>query len=186
MNINASTRLQCQQTRKQLPLADQATASRAICSRIFALEQYHKAKHIALYQAVNGEVDLSHLTRLHGQSCYFPIMNADQTLSFLPVTNDTTFIKNRFGIPEPDVARELALKACELDIIFLPVVAFDEFGTRLGMGSGYYDRTLAREREALLIGVAYAFQQQPFIERQTWDVPLNAIITEHTTYWSKA
>ncbi len=189
MTIEASKqaiRHHCLQTRKNLSCAVQAAASTAVCGRIIALEQYQKAEHIALYQAVNGEIDLSDLTILHGQTSYFPVMNADNTLTFLPITADTVFINNRIGIAEPDVARELAIMPEQLDIIFLPVVAFDESGTRLGMGGGYYDRTLAHHCKSLLIGVAYAFQQQPFIERQAWDVPLAAIITEHAIYWSKA
>ncbi len=179
-------RHQCQQTRKNLSSAVQSAASTAVCARIIALDQYQKAEHIALYRAVNGEIDLSGLTILHGQTGYFPVMNADHTLTFLPITTDTVFINNRFGIAEPDVARELAIMPEQLDIIFLPVVAFDESGTRLGQGGGYYDRTLAHHCKSLLIGVAYAFQQQPFIEHQAWDVPLAAIITERSTYWSKA
>ena len=112
-------------------------------------------------------------------------MKADQTLSFLPVTYDTIFYKNRFGIAEPVVEDELAIMPEQLDIIFLPLVAFDEHGTRLGMGGGYYDRTLAHHRPTLLIGAAYEFQRQAWIEREAWDVPLAAIITEQTIYWSK-
>ena len=175
----------CLQTRNSLPSADLAFASSRVCARILALEHYHQAKHIALYRAIHGEIDLNELAALPEQIRYFPVMNPDHTLSFLPVTPDTLFLNNRFGIPEPDVKRELAVLPEQLDIIFLPVVAFDEYGTRLGMGGGYYDKTLAQSRSSLLIGVAYEFQRQPFIEREAWDVPLNAVITPETTYWSE-
>ena len=64
----------------------------------------------------------------------------------------------------------------------MPVLGFDQWGTRLGMGAGYYDRTLATSRSALLVGVAYEFQRLDYIEAQPWDVPLSLIITENTIY----
>lgn len=178
-------RTHCLRHRKQLSLAERMSASNSICARIATLDQYQKATRIALYSAVNGEIDLSSLVLLPTQTAYYPVMNADRMLSFLPVTPKTVFIKNQFGIPEPDVKRERAITPERLDIIFLPLVAFDEHGTRLGLGGGYYDRTLARGQPALLIGVAYEFQRQSFIEREAWDVPLTAVMTQQTTYWSK-
>ncbi len=178
-------RIECLQTRKKLTLADQMTASSSICARVLELAQYQQAKHIALYKAVNSEIDLRDLTRLPGQTYYFPVMNPGNTLLFLPTTSDTAFVINRFGVAEPDVNRERAIMPEELDMILLPLVAFDEHGTRLGMGGGYYDRTLAHHRPPLLIGVAYEFQRQPFIEPAAWDVPLAAVITQKTIYWSK-
>lgn len=185
---NQDIRIHCQQLRKNLPKAMQAIASASICARTQALEHYQRAKRIALYSAVNGEIDLNALfiaTSVQGKTCYFPIMNADHTLAFLPVTPATVFKKNKVGIAEPDVALALAITPDNLDIIFLPLVAFDEHGTRLGMGGGYYDKTLAHHNAGLLIGVGYAFQLQPSIQANPWDVPMDAIITEHTTYWSK-
>jgi len=71
-----------------------------------------------------------------------------------------------------------------LDIALVPLVAFDDYGRRLGMGGGYYDRTFAylRHREhwrrPKLIGVAFEFQRVAELPAQPWDVPLDGIITE--------
>ncbi len=179
-------RIRCQEIRNHLSPAELAAASARVCERIHELNQYQTAKRIAIYHAVQGEINLEELRGNNPSStCYYPVMNVDQTLSFLPVTASTVFYKNRFGIAEPDVKHELAIRSEQLDIIFLPLVAFDEHGTRLGMGGGYYDRTLAHNRSTLLIGVAHEFQRQAFIERQPWDVPLAVVITECNTYWSK-
>lgn len=185
---NQTLRAHCQQLRKHLPHAIQATASASICSRIQTLDGYQCAQHIALYHAVNGEIDLNALfvtACLQGKTCYYPIMHADHTLSFLPVTPDTLFTKNQAGIFEPVVNPSLAIMPGNIDVMFLPLVAFDEHGTRLGMGGGYYDKTLAHQTPGLLIGVGYEFQRQPHLKANAWDVPMNAMITEHTTYWSK-
>ena len=181
-------RLTCQQIRKKLSLSYQQRVSRQICAHIRQLDQYRYAKRIALYQAVNGEIDLSSLWRsapLQGKYCYFPALNDDCTLSFLPATPTSLFHENRYGIKEPDIGREHALTPEQIDLIFIPLVVVDQRGTRLGMGAGYYDRTLAHYRSPLLVGVAYEFQRQSFIEAQPWDIPLNLVITERNTYWTK-
>lgn len=179
-------RLSCQQVRKKLPLEYQHTVSSKICARIRKLEQYRYAKRIALYQAINGEIDLHNLWRsapLHGKYCYFPALKDDYSLAFLPATPSSSFTKNRYGINEPDISKEHAINPEELDIIFIPLVAFDKQGTRIGMGAGYYDRSLANCRKPLLVGVAYEFQRLSYIEPSSWDVPLSVIITEKNSYW---
>ncbi len=67
-----------------------------ICNRISQLEQYRYAKRIALYKAANGEIDLGSIWRsapLQGKYCYFPSLNEDGTLTFLPATLPLLFIK---------------------------------------------------------------------------------------------
>ncbi|HHU0083611.1 TPA: 5-formyltetrahydrofolate cyclo-ligase, partial [Legionella pneumophila] len=174
------------QVRSKLSVSYRTASSNQICTRIRSLEQYRQAKRIALYFAVNGEVDLTFLWKsapLQGKYCYFPVLNNDSTLSFLPATPNTPFKTNKYNIPEPDVDIELALPIDELDLIIMPLVAFDAHCTRLGMGSGYYDRTLSNKSKAHLLGVAYQFQRVDYIEPRPWDVPLDAVITQKAIYW---
>ncbi|KTD24697.1 5-formyltetrahydrofolate cyclo-ligase [Legionella lansingensis] len=181
-------RRSCRGIREKLSPAYQRMASTQVCTHIRKLDQYRYAKRIALYKAVAGEINLNNLwdsAPLQGKYCYFPALNKDKTLSFLPATPATPFIENRYSIPEPDVSIEEAVPPGKLDIIFVPLVAFDEKCTRLGVGAGYYDMTLANEKHPMLIGVAYEFQRQPFIERHPWDVPLTAVVTPRAIYWSK-
>ncbi|MDI9817868.1 MULTISPECIES: 5-formyltetrahydrofolate cyclo-ligase [unclassified Legionella] len=178
-----------QQLRSKLSPIYQQAVSRQVCAHIRGLEQYRYAKRIALYQAARGEINLGELWNsapLQGKYCYFPKLNEDKTLSFLPATPATPFIENQYGIAEPDIDKHDAMPPEELDIIFMPLVSFDEKCTRLGMGAGYYDRTLAEVNHPLLIGVAYEFQRQHFIEAQPWDIPLTAVVTQRTIYWSKS
>ncbi|WP_028388121.1 5-formyltetrahydrofolate cyclo-ligase [Legionella fairfieldensis] len=186
--LKFALRRSCRQVRERLSPASQQAASTRICARIRALDQYRYARRIALYQATNGEIDLQAIWNsapLHGKYCYFPVLNDDKTLLFLPATPATAFSENRYGIKEPNVDKALAIPPQQLDLIFLPLVVFDDYGTRLGMGAGYYDRTLAKREHSGLIGVAYEFQRYPYIEPSIWDVPLTAVITPNTIYWSK-
>ncbi|MDO7653149.1 MAG: 5-formyltetrahydrofolate cyclo-ligase, partial [Porticoccus sp.] len=73
-----------------------------------------------------------------------------------------------------------------LDLILLPLVAFDHRGNRLGMGGGFYDRTLARQKNfTRLIGLAQSCQETDSIAHQPWDITLHAIVTEKTVIYSK-
>jgi len=183
-----SLRLTCQQIRKNLSTAYQKNASGQICARIRHLEKYRYAKRIGLYKAANGEVDLSSLWRsapTQGKFCYFPALNDDRTLDFLPATPASSFNKNRYGIEEPVIDREHALSPDQFDLIFVPLVAVDHRGIRLGMGAGYYDRTFADCPLPLLVGVAYEFQRVSFIEPHPWDISLNVVVTEQAIHWNK-
>ncbi|HRD70482.1 MAG TPA: 5-formyltetrahydrofolate cyclo-ligase [Legionella sp.] len=173
------------QIRARLSVAYRIQASNQICNRIKSLDQYRKAKRIALYCAANGEVDLHSLwdsAPLHGKFCYFPAIKEDLTLSFLPATPATPFKTNKYGIQEPDVPQESALPVEQLDLILIPLVAFDTQCNRLGMGAGFYDRTLKNNTKGCLMGVAYQFQHQDYLYSNPWDIPLNAVVTQKRIY----
>ena len=82
---------------------------------------------------------------------------------------------NRIGIAEPaGDAQVLAIEA--LDLVLVPLVAFDDTGTRLGMGGGYYDRYFEASGRPPLIGIGYQCQQAPALPRSTWDITLDALV----------
>ncbi|MFI4917985.1 MAG: 5-formyltetrahydrofolate cyclo-ligase [Legionellales bacterium] len=174
------------QVRSKISVSHQTASSKQICTQVCSLKQYQQAKRLALYHAVNGEIDLSalwHSAQAHEKRCYFPVLQDDCTLLFLPATSSTPFKINQYGISEPDVSHDLAVDVGELNLMLLPLVAFDVRCTRLGMGAGYYDRTLAQQTKCQLFGVAYQFQRVDFLNPQPWDVPLDAVITEKAIYW---
>ena len=187
-SIKNTIRMHNEQTRRALPQAEQDAAAQAVCKQIHALTVYQQARHIAFYQAISGELDLSALWTqacTEGKLCYMPLMHDNKTLSFLPTTPDTPYRINKLNIREPDVALTNTIAPHQIDLMLIPLVAFDDQGTRLGRGAGYYDRTLAKERPYCLLGAAYAFQHQLFIQAEPWDVPLTGVVTELGVTWYK-
>ena len=100
-------------------------------------------------------------------------------------------VKNKYGILEPKLDVRSIVSVTDIDIIFTPLVAFDEFGNRLGMGGGFYDRTLAawyleyqqnKQAKPMPIGLAHDCQKVKAIPIENWDIPLPKIITPSTIY----
>jgi 5-formyltetrahydrofolate cyclo-ligase len=175
----------CLSQRKHLARQFVTQASQRIIDTIQDLQAYQTAKHIAWYHPSRGEVDLSLLWQnalTQNKCCYFPAIQPNNTLLFLPYTADTELVLNRYQITEPHKEGHEAIAPEDLDILFLPTVAFDANQNRLGMGKGYYDKTLENHPGPLLIGVAYEWQKQPNLPYDSWDIPLTMIITEERTY----
>ena len=171
--------------RHALSESEKKQASLAVCTRILHLKEYQEAQHIALYHAVNGEINLSTLQEAYnGTQCYYyPVICDNNTLIFVAAHIDTLFHTNRFGIAEPILDKKPIKKPENLDIILLPLLAFDDKGHRLGMGGGFYDKTLAHcNNPPLLIGVAYDCQQALQLDTDAWDIPMHLIITPTHTY----
>lgn len=149
---------------------------------------FNHARRIACYLPVNGEMDPTRIMDLAWQrkkAVFLPVLqNYSQHMIFAPYGPETRLKNNRFGIPEPDVPRNKMRAPKELDLVILPLVAFDGTGNRMGMGGGYYDRSFSFLRFALeprrprLVGAAHELQRVAQLEAQDWDVPLDAVVTE--------
>ena len=183
--------------RRALSETEREHAAFLLCERIAASRTFQHSKHIAFYLPNDGEMDLSLLIEYawrQGKQCYLPVLAEPNTqrLWFIPYTPDSKLKHNRFGIPEPIHSPKTRLrKTLALDLILMPLVAFDEQGNRVGMGGGVYDRTLAFLRQRRywhkpnLLGVAYEFQKQAQFETNNWDIPLQAIATDKNLYLTR-
>lgn len=196
MNIN-TLRKQIRNKRRALSDSEREQASFLLCERIANSRTFQHSKHIAFYLSNDGEIDI-HLLIEHawqlGKNCYLPVLAEPNTnkLWFIPYTSGIKLKNNRFGIPEPVHSHKMRLrKTLSLDLILMPLVAFDEHCNRLGMGGGFYDRTLSflnhrqNWHKPNLLGVAYEFQKQKQFEVNPWDIPLQAIATDKYLYQNK-
>lgn len=175
-----------QKIRQKLSKDFQDWSSQQVFLKVQKLPVYQKATKIALYQSIKGEIDLKLLWEealKQNKQSFFPILNHEEKLDFLQANLEDHFEKNRYGILEPNQKKVSQISLGEINIIFMPLVCFDSSGTRLGMGKGYYDKTLETNSSSCLIGVAYDFQRYPFLEKASWDVALDIIVTPSQVYY---
>ncbi len=145
----------------------------------------HRQRSVALFMPFDGEPNvgplLSELLKRH-RIVAMPRIDRRQKpqMHFVCHGNRTKMTKNRFGIAEPVNTRRLRLS--EIDVILLPLTAFDAKGNRLGMGAGFYDRALQSRKGRLLrkprlVGVAFDWQEIAELPSDPWDLPLHAVLT---------
>lgn len=176
-------RQQIRKTRANLTALQQQQAEDSITQQALALIEERNAQHIALYVSFDGEISTEKLIKTlwaQGKQVYLPVLHPfnPNHLLFLRYLPDTPMLKNKFGIWEPKLNVQSVLPLEELDILFTPLVAFDKQGNRLGMGGGFYDRTLQHWQKSpfIPVGLAHQCQQVEQLPTEVWDVPLHQIL----------
>lgn len=183
-------RAQMRRRRRALGARERQRLARDLARRLAGTPAWQRARRIACYLARDGEMDPGPLV-VRAWACakrvHLPVL-AGPRLWFRRYEPGSALSPNRFGIPEPDGAGP-GCSPLGLDLVLVPLVAFDGAGTRLGMGGGYYDRTFAYLRHRVawmrprLVGVAYEHQFEPRLAAARWDVPLAGVATELGLRW---
>jgi len=161
-------------------------ARRALCE-LTRSGLFFKGSRWGFYLPLEEEFDALPLINeaLHRhKKCFLPVTanRIAQPLRFARLDGRHGLTRNRYGIIEPH-CRQL-MNARWLHVLIVPLVGFDDNGNRLGMGGGYYDATLSflrRRRiwrKPFLIGLAYECQRAARIPSETWDIRLDAVLTE--------
>ncbi len=182
-------RRELRQQRRALTAQQQQSAAQALDRVLGCHSLFLRSQHIAIYLPNDGEMDLTPLLQralAMGKKCYLPVLSPiyHNRLWFAPYHAQSKLSLNRFGIPEPAANWSQMRPVWTLDLILTPLVAFDNQGNRLGMGGGFYDRTLAylnrrrHWRKPRLLGTAHAFQQVEQLPCESWDIPLQGVVTE--------
>lgn len=172
--------------RQQLSQAEQQSAAVTLAQLVLSAKEIQRANTIALYLSNDGELDtlpLIHALWRHGKQVALPVLHlfTPGHLLFQRYEATTPLRPNKYGIaePVPNITELVLLE--QLDLICLPLVAFDASGNRLGMGGGFYDRTLAplaaMPAPPQLMGLAHQCQQVNAVPIEAWDVPLPVIAT---------
>ncbi|WP_300432351.1 5-formyltetrahydrofolate cyclo-ligase [uncultured Thalassolituus sp.] len=175
------------QKRRDLTPSERNIAGRRLLKQLTARPEYLYSHRVALYLSNDGEIDpqwaIQDLWK-RGKQAFLPVLHPLRKgeLVFIRYARNTPMRNNRFGISEPDFRRGKQVSARFLSLICLPLVAFDSRGNRLGMGGGFYDRTLAfthhQGQKPRLAGCAYAFQEVRLLPAESWDIPLQLIVTD--------
>jgi len=190
---NHQLRRQLRQIRSQLSADSLREASEQLAEQLLEQPAFSNAKRIAAYVGSKGEIDPMPLLQLAhdmGKQCYLPVLHPflEGRLWFAPWSPQHDMRFNHFNIPEPVFnARECCLPQF-LNLILVPLLGFDAQCHRLGMGGGYYDRTLAFRRYRRvwkgpnLYGLAHEQQRVDTIHKQPWDIQLDRIYTGQNVY----
>ncbi len=189
--VRQAIRTEVRQRRKQLTQQQQQVFALQATQRIASHPKVQQAKTLSVFLSFDGELDTAPLIeRLwqDGKKLCLPVLHpfTEGHLLFLNYRPDSKLVRNRLNILEPELDVREILPLDQLDIILTPLVAFDSAGQRLGMGGGFYDRTLQhwREKGPYPIGIAHDCQQIDTLPTEEWDIPLPEILTPgHSWRW---
>lgn len=182
-------RQQIRQRRRALTPEQQTQFALHAADRMMAYPPVLLAQTVAVFLSFDGELDtrplIDQLWRA-GKRVYLPVLHpfSPGNLLFLHYHPSSDLVVNRLNIREPKLDVRDVLPLSQLDVLVTPLVAFDAAGQRLGMGGGFYDRTLQNWRQHRLQPVGYAqdCQQVDALPTEQWDIPLPAVITPSKTW----
>lgn len=140
---------------------------------------FDKAKYIAVYKGVKGELPcdmLCDFLRQSGKKTCYP-RTEGKDMVFCEVKDPSKeLIKGQFGLLEP-AKDALTVDNKEISIMIVPGIAYDEEGYRIGQGGGYYDRFIdSLTNEPLLVGVCMSFQLMSLVPVESTDIPVDVVL----------
>lgn len=176
-------RTQMKKARDALLFEEIEQAGAQLMQQVLALPELKGQMAIASYVSHGSElptIALNTELKRRGHNLLLPVcsVSVKGKMDFYGFPPGTNFIPNQYGILEPPADARFYCSPEKIEIMLMPLTAFDLKGNRLGMGGGYYDRMLKQvSRKCRLIGLAYDFQQAEDIPTKNWDMPLQEIIT---------
>jgi 5-formyltetrahydrofolate cyclo-ligase len=163
-----------------------AEASLVICQAAANLPAFAASRCVGLFAPLPLEPDVHPLVEeawAEGKRVVLPLMIKHGTkpeLDWHEVTSwDDVVVPGPFGLREPDPLRCERVKSAQLDCVFVPGMAFDADGYRLGRGGGFYDSFLSLAPATLRsIGLFFHAQRVDRVPREAHDQRLRCVITE--------
>ncbi len=185
-------RQQHRQARREISASVRQEAEKALLQQFERILGFEPWRHVACYLPNDGEMATQLLINAlwaHNIAVYLPVVpkeKGSRVLQFARYAADTALVKNRFAICEPRLPDSPCLNVRALDLVLMPLVAFDAEGHRLGMGGGYYDSTFSflkgENQHPVLVGMAFESQREDAIEPVETDISLAAILTDKHFY----
>ena len=167
--------------------------SQAVHATLLAHPYLQAERTIASYMSFAGEIgtqSINQALKERGHELCLPVITETEKglMDFFTYDQEEDLIANRYQILEPQVIEANYVAPEEMEVVLVPLVAFSLKGDRIGMGGGYYDRLLKKiSLNCLTIGLAYDFQCCNDINSQSWDMPLDEVITptQHHVFTKK-
>jgi 5-formyltetrahydrofolate cyclo-ligase len=196
-NLKTALRKRLLTERQQLSPTEQHQKAQQLLQHFLTLPLFKSSHHIAGYWPTKGEMSSLPILEkaMHtDKQWYLPILDPSQErqLWFGEYLPEDLLTINRFGLLEPTLNPKKLLSPIDFDLVLFPLVAFDRFCQRLGMGKGYYDYTFSflknlsdpKIKRPFLLGLAYDLQEIEAVPTDAWDIALNGVLTE-SRYLSK-
>ena len=177
----SALRQQLRLTRRSISPHIQRMSAKDLLLHCRRWSEFRQARTLAFYLPVQGEISPLPLMRLAhalGKACYLPRIRPFPVgrLVFVRWHPGSRLHRQRWNIREPRQGGRMEARG--LDLVFMPLTGFDRQGHRLGMGGGFYDRTLAKlPQRPLRVGLAHDCQQVAAIPACPWDINLQAVVT---------
>ena len=169
--------------RNKLDRGTAAVYSDMIFSRILSLQEYQKAKTVMFYITYGSEVitDGMILSAMKDEKTVVvpAITNAfegEMTAVKLSKLEDAYNIVH--GVRQPEIDEEYVVEKNDIDLFFVPAIAFDVNGNRTGYGKGFFDRWLGNIPVEKIVGIAFDFQVTEKLPVGDHDMPVGVIVTE--------
>lgn len=172
-------REQAKTARSAIPAAEASRKSRAIRDRLRDLFDGHTE--IMVYASKDPEVETEGIIAdllAAGKRVIVPIIERETCTLRLSYLEDlSVLVPSTFSVPEP-IGHEIPARAADVEVVVVPMLAYDKSGNRLGYGAGYYDRFLERCPHPVTIGIAYSCQEVALLPAEPNDVTMDYIVTE--------
>jgi 5-formyltetrahydrofolate cyclo-ligase len=154
-----------------------------IFARIKEFPVYEKAKTVMFYLSYGSEVVTDAMVSSsieEGKIVAVPAIQnpGDGNMVAVKLLKLEDAYQSVYGIRQPEINQEDILEKDEIDLVFVPGIAFDYDGFRIGYGKGYFDRWLEGIPPEKTIGIAYDFQLTDKMPAGKYDMPVGMIITE--------
>lgn len=145
----------------------------------------HSYYHLFLSISDKREVDTQAILHiLQGKDKNVVLSKSDFTSGTLHnylLTDSTVIRKNSWGIPEP--VDGIEIPPSKIEVVFIPLLAFDEKGNRIGYGKGFYDRFLSDcTGKVVKVGLSFFEAEKGLIKATPLDVPLDYCVTPKKIY----
>ena len=183
--MKTALRKQYKQIRNQLTIAQVQNNSKKIASQLFKTAFWQNSTIVMLYVSFQNEVMTDMIyTRgwQEGKTMLMPICSTQNgIMTMSKVTSFTQLVPNRYGIRELPEALIQIVDPSTIDLCLIPGIAFDQYGNRLGFGSGYYDRYLAKvSPQVPRIALAHSCQiYDGILPTDQYDLPMHYMLTEY-------
>jgi 5-formyltetrahydrofolate cyclo-ligase len=174
------------QKRKNLTQAQVLEKNSAITKNALSFLKTNPVDHVHIFLAQVEKAEVDTWQVIAAFNSQFPLIQiaiprvipGTKEMEHYILTSQTQLIDNQWSIPEPDPETSIPIAEGDIDAVFIPLLAFDKKGFRVGYGGGYYDRFLAKcGPDVIKIGLSFFEAADGFIVTDPFDIAMDYCVT---------